>query len=219
MAFKTEPEVDAGYNSTRAFTLVDLLVVLAIIALLAGLLFPVFSAAKKKSQGALCLSNLRQYGTAVGMYCSDYDDHMPFAPDALERYVDFSGTFPPSDLLDMLRATIPYDVSYILHPYGTVAEIFHCPLDQNYLYETEPGHQPTFFAECGSSYWYDDAHALLGQTLGGYPTPSQNIIVHEYGFYHGGAWVGDGLENVLFADFHVKLTTGDVVNDLMHQYP
>jgi prepilin-type processing-associated H-X9-DG protein len=53
-------------------TLVELLVVLAVIALLAGLLLPLLSRGQRLAQGARCVNNLRQLGLATLLY---WDDH------------------------------------------------------------------------------------------------------------------------------------------------
>jgi len=58
----------------RGFTLIELLVVIAIIAILASILFPVFAKAREKARQTSCLSDLKQIGTAVVMYRSDYDE-------------------------------------------------------------------------------------------------------------------------------------------------
>jgi prepilin-type N-terminal cleavage/methylation domain-containing protein/prepilin-type processing-associated H-X9-DG protein len=61
----------------HAFTLIELLVVIAIIAILAAILFPVFAQARAKARQTACLSNLKQIGTGLMMYCQDYDEVLP----------------------------------------------------------------------------------------------------------------------------------------------
>jgi len=61
----------------KAFALIELLVVIAIIAILAAILFPVFAQAKVAAKKASDLSNLKQIGTSVMIYTSDYDDLFP----------------------------------------------------------------------------------------------------------------------------------------------
>ena len=64
----------------RGFTLVELLVVIAIIAILVGLLFPVFARTREKGRQTTCLSNLRQLGAALQMYADQHNDEFPSAP-------------------------------------------------------------------------------------------------------------------------------------------
>ncbi|MEO0964589.1 MAG: type II secretion system protein [Planctomycetota bacterium] len=62
---------------SRAFTLVELLVVISIIALLIGILMPILGNARSTSENAVCLSNLRQLFIATQLYANDNDDYLP----------------------------------------------------------------------------------------------------------------------------------------------
>lgn len=66
------PSVPECVRGGRAFTLVELLVVLAIVGLLAGLLLPALGRSKASAQRLRCTGNLRQLGLAAQMY---WDDH------------------------------------------------------------------------------------------------------------------------------------------------
>ena len=74
----------------KGFTLIELLVVIAIIAILAAILFPVFAQAREKARASSCLSNTKQFGTALILYMDDYDE-----------------TYPPHSSLD--PSTVPTD--------------------------------------------------------------------------------------------------------------
>lgn len=59
----------------RAFTLVELLVVLSIVAVLMGLLMPALGAGRESSQATKCLMNLKSLGLGMGMYHQDFKDY------------------------------------------------------------------------------------------------------------------------------------------------
>ncbi|MBI3849678.1 MAG: prepilin-type N-terminal cleavage/methylation domain-containing protein [Verrucomicrobia bacterium] len=66
-------------SKVGAFTLVELLVVIAIIGILAALIMPTLSRAKKKTNEIVCLNNLKQLGIAMTMYQGDNSDKLPYA--------------------------------------------------------------------------------------------------------------------------------------------
>lgn len=63
----------------KGFTLLELLVVVAIIAVLAAMLLPAFNKAKQTAQGIQCISNQRQLWTAWKMYADDNQDRLLYA--------------------------------------------------------------------------------------------------------------------------------------------
>lgn len=65
-------------RAAGGFTLLELLVVIALIAVLAALLLPALSKAKGRAQGITSLSNTRQLGLAVVFYANDHEDRMPY---------------------------------------------------------------------------------------------------------------------------------------------
>ncbi|HWD19942.1 MAG TPA: prepilin-type N-terminal cleavage/methylation domain-containing protein [Verrucomicrobiae bacterium] len=75
-----------GRLAQRAFTLVELTVVIAITAILAALLLPSLSSAREKSSRAVCKSNLRQTLMALRMYADSSAENLPSSADNMGYY-------------------------------------------------------------------------------------------------------------------------------------
>ncbi len=108
-------------HSPGAFTLLELLVVISIISILAGLLLPALAKAKARVHQVTCLNNTKQMGLATILYKDDFDDRYPFgtnvtaaAPNAL-----YDSTSWPSQLMRFLNATT-----------NQPPKTYHCPSEQ-----------------------------------------------------------------------------------------
>src|SRR5437763_4725639 len=77
----------------KGFTLIELLCVVAIIAILAAILFPVFAQAREKARQTSCASNMQQLAVAMNLYAQDHN-----------------GRFPPAD--DQFAPVFPYVKNY-----------------------------------------------------------------------------------------------------------
>ncbi len=68
---------ERGTMTKKAFTLVELLVVISVMALLMGILMPMLATARRYSKEIFCLNNLRQMLLAVNVYTNDNDGYYP----------------------------------------------------------------------------------------------------------------------------------------------
>lgn len=63
----------------RSFTLLELLIVVAIIAILAAMLLPALQKAREKASQAVCISNLKQLSSCINFYAQDFNGYLPRA--------------------------------------------------------------------------------------------------------------------------------------------
>ena len=115
------------------FTLIELLVVIAIIAILAAILFPVFAKAREKARQTSCLSNAKQMGTALRMYCQDYDERYP-----LFGYLIPGFNVPGAGNADGTNVNM---WRFFLMPYVKNYQIFVCPSGTFTGNPADPGQQ------------------------------------------------------------------------------
>jgi prepilin-type N-terminal cleavage/methylation domain-containing protein/prepilin-type processing-associated H-X9-DG protein len=118
-----------GEPLTRGFTLVELLVVIALMVILAALIFPVFAQARESARKTRCISNLRQLSQAMMLYVQDYDETFP-------RDVTRCSDGPTQDPCS--RWNPGRRIEARLSPYVRNSEVFGCPSATTPLVRWDP---------------------------------------------------------------------------------
>ena len=100
-------------KSHKAFSIVELLVVVVTIVFLLGIMMPSFSKPRRDARQALCESNLKQLGRVLNFYANDHDGNL-----ILSSY-------------DTYLWDIDYEVADTFINYGAVRDLFFCPSNVN----------------------------------------------------------------------------------------
>jgi len=205
----------------------EMLVVIAIIAILAALLFPVLSAAKAKAQRTVCMNNLRQINLGVRMYSDDSADKAPLSPHNTNGYHDFI-----LDFVGYKKAMKNY--VGLNGGSSTQEKQFACPADTFY-YEFTATNQ-TYYPQSlhgqisydYSSYWFNggtptrfgtNSPGISGHSISSIKHPVKTVLVAEMPAFiplswhdpkrplpTGNEWplFKNAKDNVSFVDGHVS---------------
>ena len=120
----------------KGWSLIELLTVIAIIAILVAILYPVFSRAKEAAKKATCLSNVSQLSKAMRLYSLDYDG-----------YIHFVRGRPTNDPLMGGQYGTGYYFKKSMKNYVPAWDVYYCPSD-NYRKKGATAHDWTTRVTC-----------------------------------------------------------------------
>lgn len=197
--------------------MIELLVTIAIIAILAAMLLPALSAARKKAQTVQCQSNLRQISITTFMYCQDNNDYLPYA-----WYNDSDAA--DNNFLSLLTPLL-YHVEF--DGYGDFeSKVYSCPKRM-----TEPlvGPNPmriSYGMNANNSIDFPDPRTRRTAAV---PNPAATLLVSDIAFAYNHppierldpdqvGYKHDARANLVFFDGHASVTSTAQTNTLVVKF-
>ena len=157
----------------RAFTLVELLVVIVVISILMALLLPALAGARRSANRLACLNNLHQIGIAIRVYADCNNGRIPFGPKAppvMTARDFYTSTGAPTSLISLMSGQ-PVGLGLLLKTQleGQGRSLFCPDSDQPISADAELAKVGLHQAQC--SYYY--RHASVAQP---FDPPGVNVL-------------------------------------------
>jgi prepilin-type N-terminal cleavage/methylation domain-containing protein/prepilin-type processing-associated H-X9-DG protein len=221
------PPEKTAIMKSKAFTLIELLTVIAIIGILAAILIPVVGKVRESARQAVCGSNIRQLSIAMLLFADENNGVLPTTGSTAQ------GEQPTDWILwrrneDELRLS-PI-VSYIGNTFQP--EIYRCPSDERVA---DPANRPTYAYSFTMNRALDpQSPGRAGPSVRGHieniPDPSRIVmLVEEDTPNDSSAWLENpedeltqrhgGRGHVSFVDGHVELVTPRFARHVTHWDP